>query len=165
MCRTAGNGCDPVGSFRSLRSIFRCRFSENAQARSERGSFDVFRKFSGLLQRFARANALLHAGKIRGFWRSRNGCTNRIEIDIDHAGDDGGLNQKRDRFEATLPEMSGAPVFAIGLTSEPFFEALHKPRERTQAQAGSGIHVASAARAARSTLLHGMAIPSDPMRG
>lgn len=79
--------------------------------------------------------ALLHAGVVAGLGRLRHGGADRIEINVGHGGDDGGLVEQRHALEASLPEVPSAAIVAVGAAGEAFLHALHEPGERPQALA------------------------------
>ena len=75
------------------------------------------------------ADPFLNAGKVALFGSGCLSGADDIEVDVDHASNDGGIIQEGLAFEAGFPEMAFDIVFFIGGASDVFIELLHEPAE------------------------------------
>src|ERR1700761_2130651 len=71
---------------------------------------------------------VLRRGQVSGY-----ACTNRVQINVNHARQYRLFIQQRLAFEASFPESSRAAIFSVCLTGNRLAQATHEPRYATQA--------------------------------
>ncbi|MNN92187.1 hypothetical protein D3C81_2104290 [compost metagenome] len=72
---------------------------------------------------------MLDAGEVALLRCGGNASPYGIEVDIDHAGQQGRLGEQRLAFEAALPEVALAAIFLIGLAGQRLVQQAHQPAD------------------------------------
>jgi len=78
-------------------------------------------------------DALLDAGEVAIFGGGSQAGTDGIQIDVSHAGGDGGNVEQGGAFEAGFPEASFDVVFFVSGAGNEFVETTHEPAQAGQA--------------------------------
>jgi len=73
------------------------------------------------------ADSELDAGKVGGFRGSGEASANGVEVDVDHGGEDGGVIDEGQGFEAGFPEAAFDVVFTISGAGDEFVGVFHEP--------------------------------------
>ncbi len=87
---------------------------------------------AGLVVDLPSVNAALDAGVVAGLGRGRHLGADRVQIDVGHAADDGGVIEQGDALESTFPEVTGHAVLAVGASGDALLEDPHEPADRSQ---------------------------------
>src|SRR5690606_42037855 len=71
----------------------------------------------------------IYTGEVGGLRRIRHTGADRIQVDVGHAGEKGGVVEQGLAAKSPLPEAPGAAVLGVGETGDVFVQAAHEPAD------------------------------------
>lgn len=77
-------------------------------------------------------DSFLNAGEVALFGSWCQAGPDGVQVDIDHAGGDGGIVEKHLAFEPGFPETAFDAVFLVGGACDVFIEVAHEPAQAAE---------------------------------